>query len=65
MNNGGVIAVAEEKADAFEGELGVLAEEVHGDVASVGDGLGPQLTGESLRGDAEVGGDGLQDMVWV
>ncbi len=65
VNNSGMIAVAEEKADVFEWELRVLAEEVHGDMASVGDGLSPELTGESLRGDAKVGGDGLKDVVRV
>lgn len=40
VDNCGVVAVAEEAADELEGKLGVLAEEVHGDVAGLGDGLG-------------------------
>ena len=65
VDNCGVITVPEEKADAFERELGVLTEEVHGEMASVSDSLSPKLTGESLEGDVEVGGDSLEDAVWV
>src|SRR3970040_2284400 len=41
VDNRRVVPVAEETADQLEGELGVLAEEVHGDVAGLSPSLGP------------------------
>ena len=40
VDNCGVIAVAEDAPDQLERELRLFAEEVHGDVAGLGDGLG-------------------------
>ncbi len=39
VDNCGVVAVAEEVADLLEGELGILAEDVHGDMSCLSDRL--------------------------
>ena len=57
----GVIAVAKETADQLEGELGVLAEEIHSDVAGLGDGPGPARAQERRGRHAEVAGHAFDD----
>ena len=61
VDNCGVIAVAEEAADQLEGELGLLAEEVHGDVAGLGDGLGAGRAQDRRGRQVEVPGDAFDD----
>ena len=61
VDNCGVIAVAEEAADQLEGKLGVLTEEVHSDVAGLGDGPGAGRAQDRRGGQVEVPGDTFDD----
>jgi len=63
IEDGGMVAVAEDAADLSEGLIGVVAEEVHGDVAGGSDALGTGLAVEGLAGDVEVRADGVDDGV--
>ena len=63
IEDGGMVAVAEDAADLGEGLIGVVAEEVHGDVAGGSDALGTGLAVEGLAGDIEVRADGVDDGV--
>ena len=58
-----MVAVAEETADLRERLAGVLAQEVHGDVASGRDAFAPARPAESLARDVVVGADGVDDVV--
>ncbi len=61
MDYCGVIAVTEEVADSLQREVSVFPEEVHGDVAGFGYGLGTAGSSEGLEGGVEVLGDALND----
>ena len=63
VEDGGMVAVTEDAADLGEGLIGVMAEEVHSDVAGGGDTLGTGLAMEGLAGDIEVRADGVDDGV--
>ena len=64
VDNCGVVAVAEEAADQLKGELGVLAEEVHSNVAGLGDRPGAARAQERRDRHAEVAGDTVDDRLW-
>ena len=63
IEDGGMVAAAEDAPDLSEGLIGVVAEEVHGDVAGSSDALGTGLAVEGLVGDIEVRADGVDDSV--
>ena len=60
-----MVAVAEEQADLLEGQLGVLSQKVHPDVARLGDLLGSALTGDRRQRHAVVLRDGLQNCLRI
>ncbi len=63
LDDGGVVSVAENKPNLLQGELGVLPKEVHGDMPSLGDGLGAALTAHGLGCEVEVGCHSVDDSV--
>lgn len=63
VEDGGMVAVAEDAPDLSEGLIGVVAEEVHGDMAGGSDAFGTGLAVEGLPGDIEVRADGVDDGV--
>lgn len=64
VDNGGVIAMAEEMTDFRQGLVTILAEEEHGDVPGVSDGPEAGWAGKGGDGEVEVGGYGINDGVW-
>lgn len=61
VDNGGVITVTEKVPDGFELLVSVFAEEVHGDVAGVGNILVAAVAAQVLEGDVEVFAHGVED----
>ena len=58
VDNGRVVTVPKEAADLLEWQLSLLAQEVHGNVAGLGDRLSAAGTSEGSGGHGEVGGHG-------
>ena len=62
VDDGFVVPLAQFGADMGEGEGGILSHDVHGDLASGGDGLVPLATYEGIDGEVEGTGDGIEDL---
>jgi hypothetical protein len=60
-----MVAMTEEKADLFEGEARVFAQEVHRNVPRLRDGSRPALAGERLDGDTVARGNSLEQSVGI
>ncbi len=64
VDNCGVVTVSQEAADLLERELGILAQEVHCDVSSFRDGLGPTGPWEAGEWDGKVSRYAFYDRLW-
>ncbi len=64
VDNCGVVAVSQEAANLLERELSVLAQEVHSDVSSFRDGLGPTGAWQAGKWDGKVSRYAFYDRLW-
>ena len=64
VEDGGVVAAAQQLADLSQRPRAVVAEQVHRDVAGVGDIAGAGGAGYLLLRDVEVAADCLDDLLW-